>query len=307
LNGHALVDTKLAGDKANGVIIPGLGRQKGRIGLQAHTGQVRFRNIEILELSQTPPTTRPKSVTGGIGGSPASGAGSTNQTLAGEPPVPPAGPVVATEEEWKSLFNGKDLAGWQGDSVHWSVQDGAITGKTTPTTTLKGFNTCLVWQGGKPSDFELRLKFRIQGGNSGVQYRSKVLDPAKGIVSGYQADIDTSGQYTGINHEEKGRGILVERGQKVEIDASGKKKVVETLGDKDALLTKVNYNDWNEYTITAKGNHLTHVINGVRMSEVIDNQSSHAATSGVIALQLHAGPLMMVQFKDIWLKKLNSR
>jgi len=213
-------------------------------------------------------------------------------------------PAQGTDAEgFASLFNGKDLSGWKGDSVHWSVEDGAITGKTTPETLLKGHNTFLVWQGGNPGDFELRLKFKIRGGNSGIQYRSKLLDPEKVIVGGYQADIDATGRYTGINYEEKGRGILTERGQKVEIDADGKKNVVATLGDKDELFKKVNPDDWNEYVITAHGNHLTHAINGATMSEVIDNQSAKAATAGILALQLHAGPAMTIQFKDIRLKE----
>lgn len=215
--------------------------------------------------------------------------------------------TAADDEGFVSLFNGKDLAGWQGDSVRWSVQDGAITGKTTPETVLKGYNTFLVWQGGKPGDFELRLKFKIQGGNSGIQYRSKLLDPERFIVGGYQGDIDSTGRYTGINYEEKGRGIIAERGQKIEIGADGKKNVAATLGDKGELLKKIKPDDWNDYVIIARGNHLTHIINGETMSEVIDHQSSKAADSGVLALQLHAGPPMTVQFKDIRLKELKSK
>jgi hypothetical protein len=213
----------------------------------------------------------------------------------------------ADDEGFVSLFNGKDLEGWQGDPVRWSVQDGAITGRTTPETVLKGYNTFLIWQGGQPGDFELRLKFKLQGGNSGVQYRSKLLDPGRFIVGGYQADIDSSGRYTGINYEEKGRGINAERGQKVEIDADGKKHVIATLGDKDELLKKIKSDDWNDYVIIARGNHLTHIINGETMSEVIDNQSSKAASSGILALQLHAGPPMTIQFKDVRLKELKSK
>ncbi len=220
--------------------------------------------------------------------------------LAATAPVPAPG---AEEPGFVSLFNGRDLSGWEGLSPHWSVEDGAITGRTTPQTALKGHNTFLVWQGGSPADFELRAKFKLQGGNSGIQYRSKLLDPAKVIVGGYQADIDTTGRYIGINYEEKGRGILTERGRKVEIGADGKKEFTE-LGDKDELLKKIDLAGWNEYTIIAKGNHLTHMINGVVMSEVIDNQSSKAQTAGILALQLHAGPPMVVQFKDIRLKEL---
>jgi hypothetical protein len=210
----------------------------------------------------------------------------------------------AADEGFVSLFNGKDLSGWAGDSVHWSVEEGAITGRITPETVLKGHNTFLVWQGGRPANFELKIKFKLQGSNSGVQYRSKVLDAEKFIVGGYQADIDATGRYIGINYEERGRGILVERGKRVELGPDGKKTVFGTLGDKDELLQKIKLGDWNEYTIIAKGNHLTHIINGTPMSEVIDNDPSKAMASGVIALQIHQGPPMVVQFKDIWLKEL---
>jgi hypothetical protein len=219
-------------------------------------------------------------------------------------PRPGAAQPSADEQGFVSLFDGRDLAGWAGDGVHWSVEGGAITGRTTAETALKGHNTFLVWQGGKPTDFELRARFRLQNHNSGIQYRSKLLDPEKFIVGGYQADIDATGRYIGINYEERGRGILTERGQKVEISPDGKKSVVAELGPKDELVKKIDLGGWNEYTIIARGNHLTHMINGTAMSEVIDNQSSKAATAGIIALQLHAGPPMVVQFKDIRLKEL---
>jgi hypothetical protein len=212
--------------------------------------------------------------------------------------------ATADDEGFVSLFNGKDLEGWQGDMTRWSVQDDAITGKTASETLLEKYNTFLVWQGGEPADFELRVKYRIIGGNSGVQYRSRVIDDEKFIVSGYQADIDSSPRFTGMNYEERARAFLAERGQKVEIAADGTRNVVESLGDKDELQKKVKNEDWNDYRIVAKGNHLSHYVNGVQMSEVIDHQENKAATSGIIALQLHAGPPMTVQFKDILLKEL---
>ena len=213
-----------------------------------------------------------------------------------------AAPAQAADEEgFVSLFNGKDLSGWAGDA-HWSVEDGAITGQTTPETLLK-YNTFLIWQEGKPSDFEMRLKYRIVGGNSGVQYRSKILDEQKYIVGGYQADIDAALKYAGMNYEEKGRGIQAQRGEKVTIGPGGDKKV-EAIGDRDELREKIKVEDWNDLVIVAKGNRLTHSINGVKMSELIDNQSDKSAESGVIALQLHQGPPMKIQFKDIRLKEM---
>ncbi len=209
---------------------------------------------------------------------------------------------AAADDGWIKMFNGTDLAGWQGFTTHWSVQDGAITGTTTPDKALK-HNTFLIWQGGQPANYTLRLKYKIVGGNSGVQYRSHVVDEAKFIVGGYQADIDSTPRYTGINYEERGRGILAERGEKIRIDGSGKKHLIGTFGDRGALQGKIKIEDWNDYRIEARGNRVSHFINGVQMSEVIDHQKDKAAVAGVIALQLHQGPPMVVQFKDIELKK----
>jgi hypothetical protein len=209
------------------------------------------------------------------------------------------GPAAGDDDGFVSLFNGKDLSGWKGDS-HWSVQDGAITGTTT-SETLLSYNTFLIWEGDNPADFELRATYRIVGGNSGVQYRSKVIDESKSIVGGYQADIDSSPRYSGINYEERGRGILAERGQRVTIAADGSKQV-EQIGDQDELQKTIKNEDWNDYVIIARGNHLQHYINGVLMSEVIDNQTDKAAASGVIALQVHQGPPMTIQFKNLRLK-----
>jgi hypothetical protein len=212
------------------------------------------------------------------------------------------GVTYAQEEGFVSIFNGKDLAGWRGDKNFWSVQDGALTAKTTPENLLK-YNTFLIWEGGKPADFELRAKYRIVGGNSGIQYRSRVIDEEKFVVSGYQADIDSKDQYSGMNYEEKARTFLAQRGEKSTIGADGKKEI-EKIGDKAELQAKIKKEDWNDYRIVAKGNHLQHYINGVLMSEVIDNQKDKAATSGIIALQAHQGPPMTVQFKDLRIKEL---
>ncbi len=206
------------------------------------------------------------------------------------------------DEGYESLFNGKDLSGWKGDMSRWRVEDGAITGFTTPDNLLK-YNTFLIWKGGEPADFELKLKFKIVGGNSGVQYRSKVIDADKFVVSGYQADIDSGPRYTGMNYEEQGRTFLAQRGERVEITDDGKKTVTK-IGDPEKLQAKVKKEDWNDYTIVAKGNRLVHIVNGEVMSEVIDNQKDKAAGSGVIALQVHQGPAMKVQFKDLQLKRL---
>jgi len=207
--------------------------------------------------------------------------------------------------EDKNLFNGKDLTGWKGLDF-WSVEDGCITGRTTKEKPTKG-NTFLVWQGGEVGDFEFTFKYKIVGGNSGVQYRSKVVDEKAFVVGGYQADFEAGKTYSGILYEEKGRGILAQRGQKTVIkdgEKPGKAKVEVTgeVGKSAEIQAKIKAEDWNEYRIVAQGGHLQHFINGVQTVDVTD-QTAVGAKKGILALQLHAGPAMVVQFKDLVLKE----
>jgi 3-keto-disaccharide hydrolase len=198
------------------------------------------------------------------------------------------------------LFDGKTLTGWDGNPKLWSVVDGAIVGRTTPENPTKG-NTFLIWRHGLLCDFELRLSWKIEGGNSGVQYRSR--DYGKWVSGGYQADIDANHRYTGILYEERGRGIMVNRGEKVE-RGPGQSVVVEKVSSDAAVGEAVNRDGWNEYVITARGNTLTQTLNGVPTMVLIDNEKAKAASCGVLALQLHAGPPMTVRFRSIRLKRL---
>lgn len=224
-------------------------------------------------------------------------------------------PARASETGFKSLFNGKDLSGWDGQKDFWSVREGAITGRTTAEKPLKS-NTFLVWKDGTPANFELRAQFRLTAqndknqANSGVQYRSKVLDPVTFVVGGYQADIDSTGKYSGMLYEEKGRGILMGPGDKIRIGpipAGQKKAAVEKLGTATPaaeILAAYKLGEWNEIVIIAKGNHLQHFINGKVTADVTDNDDSMGAKSGVLALQLHQGPPMTIQFKNVRLRTL---
>lgn len=211
-----------------------------------------------------------------------------------------ASPLSA--QETREIFNGKDLTGWRGNPELWSVEDGSITGKTTAEKPLK-FNTFLIWEG-KVSNFELEFDYKIgKEGNSGVQYRSKVVKEEDFIVGGYQADIDASLQYAGINYEERGRGILAQRGQRVTYDKAGAKKE-ESIGDGKELGKAIKSEDWNHYKLVAKGNKLSHYINDKLMSEVIDDQEGKAAAEGILAFQIHQGPPMVIKFKNIKLTEL---
>ena len=212
-----------------------------------------------------------------------------------------------------SIFDGKTLDGWDGDPKFWSVKDGAITGQTTRDTPAKA-NTFLVWKGGDVTDFELRLSFKITPNNeigfanSGIQYRSKLIDPICFVVGGYQADMEAGKDYTGILYEERGREILAQRGQKVVIrpnpDDTNQFKidVVGSLGTPEELQSHIKPNAWNEYVIVARGNHLQHFINGHQTVDVTDEQPAKAAKAGILALQLHAGQPVTVQFKNLRLK-----
>lgn len=205
----------------------------------------------------------------------------------------------------KPLFNGKDLTGWEGNAALWSVQDGLLTGKANHTPETKiNHNTFLVWKDGKVGDFELTLKYKIIGGNSGVQYRSKLEPDGKfgPVVKGYQADFEAGKTYSGILYEERGRGILAQRGQKVTIEKDAKPVEAGKVGDSNEIQATIKSEDWNEYKVVAKGNHLQHFINGKQTVDVTDNDDVKGAKEGILALQIHTGGPMTVQFKDIILK-----
>ena len=236
--------------------------------------------------------------------------------------------AAAADAGFQPIFNGKDLAGWEGNPDFWSVRDGAITGQTTTEKTTKG-NTFLVWKAGKPANFELRTRFRLTAqneknqANSGIQYRSKVLDAATFVVGGYQADIDSTGKYAGMLYEERGRGILMSPGQTIRVSAPDAAAVAAAQADKKAkgkakakveilgtatkpeeILAAYKLGEWNELRIVANGQRLQHYLNGKLAADVTDTDATAGAKDGVIALQLHQGPPMTIQFKDVQLKTL---
>jgi len=214
-----------------------------------------------------------------------------------------------TEDGFVSIFNGKDLSGWDGAPDLWSVKDGAITGQTTVEQPAKE-NTFLIWTNGVVTNFELRCSFKLLPGddagfsNSGVQYRSRIVKPSYWVVSGYQADMENGTNYTGILYEEKARGILATRGQKVVVHPGNKKEVVGSVGDAQEIEAAVKHGDWNDYIIIAAGNHLVQIVNGHVTVDITDEDEAAAAKSGIVALQIHAGHPMLTQFKNIRLKTL---
>jgi hypothetical protein len=219
---------------------------------------------------------------------------------ADDAPKPTAPPEPA---DMKQLFT-KDLDGWDGNPKLWSFKDGIVRGETTKENNTKG-NTFLIWKGGTLEDFELRLSFRIKTGNSGVQYRSKHV-PSKDndwVVSGYQAEVEDTPGKAGFLYHEKGRGDLCYVGDKTEIGEDGKKKVVGKLGEKAAIAATYKKSDWNDYVIIGKGNHIAQYLNGIQTIDLVDNDPKGRALSGILALQIHAGPPMLVEFKNVRLKQ----
>jgi hypothetical protein len=218
------------------------------------------------------------------------------------------------------IFDGKSLKNWKGDTTLWRVENGSLVGEISPYKALTT-NSFMIWQGGQPKDFELKLEYRItENGNSGINYRSEQLSDVPHALRGYQADIDGKNYYTGQNYEERGRTTLAYRGQKTLIKqpenpggglSEGVKNnawtglvVTQSLGNLDSLKTLIKSEAWNECHLIIKGNRLQHFINGVLMSDVTDNDTVHRKMNGSLGVQVHVGPPMKVEYRNIRLKQL---
>jgi hypothetical protein len=228
--------------------------------------------------------------------------------------------ATGTDPGFISIFDGKTLAGWDGDSTYWRVENGHLVGEVTPATLLHR-NSFLIWRGGRTKDFELKAEYRVSAnGNSGINYRSEEIQGVRHALKGYQADLDGALLYTGSNYEEGSRTTLASRGSRVvlstvtEPGADGtlsahiknnfwtKAESTEPLGQPDSLTAKIKRDDWNEYHLVIKGNRLQHYINGVLMSEVVDNDSVHRKMEGLLGVQVHVGPPMKIEYRNIRLK-----
>lgn len=214
-----------------------------------------------------------------------------------------AGPMIQPLQEtgFQSIFDGKTLHGWDGDSKFWRVENGEIVGETSKDNQPQQ-NTFLIWREGKPANFDLKLDFRLTGFNSGIQFRSIELPDIKYAMKGYQADMDGAEQYTGQIYEERGRGFLAMRGQFTYIGAGGKPGLVGSLGDSNELKGFIHDGGWNSLEIVARGNILIQVLNGHVMSMLIDDDTANRKMDGLIGIQVHRGPPLKIEVRNIRIK-----
>ena len=215
----------------------------------------------------------------------------------------------AADADFRPIFDGKSLASWQGDPTYWRVENGCLVGEITPATLLKQ-NSFIIWRGGVTRDFELKLEYRISGrGNSGINYRSTEVTGQPFALRGYQADLDGQDRnkpplrHTGQNYEERGRTFLARRGEIVRVDANAKPTVIGAVGTSEALAAQIRSDEWNEVHLIARGNVLTHIFNGQVMSVVIDDDPANRRFDGLLGVQVHVGPPMKVEFRNIRLKQ----
>jgi hypothetical protein len=207
--------------------------------------------------------------------------------------------------EVQVLFDGKTLAGWDGDQRFWRIEDGAITGETTPDAALKA-NTFLIWRGGMVADFTMEFSYRIASteGNSGFQFRS--VDRGGFQVTGYQANIELGGRNrNGMLYDEgTGREVLALAGERTRVGDGKVRIATERFAEaKDLFASVKGQGEWNRYRVDATGNRFRITINDVMMCEVTDEAEKQAAKEGIIAFQLHVGKPMKLQLKDLRLTR----
>jgi hypothetical protein len=239
------------------------------------------------------------------------------------------------------IFDGSTLKNWDGDPTFWRAENGTIVGESTAEKPVTE-NTFLIYRGSEPDNFELKLEFKMNSTNSGVQYRSRQLTGAVGkwVMCGYQADIDFANAYTGMLYEERGRpGFLAPRGTVQYAGPNDLKQgqcssglpvaprgqgaggppaaapatpapppplrgQIGQLEDSEALKAIIKVNDWNQFHVIARGNTLIHILNGHVTAVFVDDDQANRSMKGLLGVQIHVGPPMKIEFRNIYLKNL---
>ncbi len=213
---------------------------------------------------------------------------------------------------FEQIFDGVSMKNWDGDPTFWKAENGALVGTSTEANPVKE-NTFVIWRGGEPGDFELKVEFRMSASNSGIQFRSthlpqgsKAGDSAiagKWVLKGYQADIDFGNQFTGMIYEERGRGFLMQRGQAVEIGPDGAPRLIGNLErNADELKALIKAGEWNTVHLIARGNTIMNILNGHVTAFLVDDDAKGRALKGLLGFQIHVGPPMKIEYRNIYLK-----
>lgn len=218
----------------------------------------------------------------------------------------------------RSLLNGQDLTGWDGDPRFWRVEQGELIGETTEANKAEK-NTFLIFRGGEFGDFDLSFKYQVEGFNSGIQYRSKEV--GNWSISGYQSDFEGRNhkvedslvdRFSGMFFEEQGRMFMGQRGQAVIVRSNAEKPkkpridVIGSVGDPIELEKVIKRDGWNEMRVVARGFAFCHFINGRAMSFALDEDAAMRSSSGLIAFQLHSGPPMRIKVKELVIRELDQ-
>jgi Domain of Unknown Function (DUF1080) len=262
--------------------------------------------------AQPSATQQPPATPEGRGQAPGRGEGRGRGGPRGAAPLD-----LADHTGFDSIFDGTTLKNWDGDPAYWRAENGMLVGQTTEANPLKE-NTFVIYRGGEPADFELKVEYRMSATNSGIQFRSTHLPQGtktgangsqviagKWVLKGYQADIDFDNQFTGMIYEERGRGFLMQRGQAVYIGADAKPKMIGDLErNPDDLKSLIKAGEWNNVHLIARGNTLINIVNGHVTAVLVDDDAKGRALKGLLGFQIHVGPPMKIEFRNIYLKTL---
>ena len=242
----------------------------------------------------------------GAGGAPSQSGQAGRGGGRGVAMTPPAPDDLAG---FTALFDGKTLTNWDGDPRFWRVENGVLVGQSTPENVVNP-NSFLIWRGGILKNFELKIDYRFtsgEAGNSGVQYRSKEMpEVGKWVLAGYQADMDPIHRNTGLLYEERGRGFASRPGTITRRVEGGAAKLIGSTGELDAIKAAAMKpsGEWHTYHIIAKENVITQILNGRIINMLIDDEPEKRAMEGLLGLQIHQGPPMQIEFRNIYLKTL---
>jgi hypothetical protein len=278
---------------------------------------VRASDSEPAAAQQPPAGQQPPSETTQRGGGEGRGQGRGEGRGQGRGRGGPRGAAPLNFEDrtgFVQIFDGASMKNWDGDPTFWKAEGGALVGTSTEANPVTE-NTFVIWRGGNPANFELKVEFRMSASNSGIQFRSTRLPQGtksgnglikgKWVLKGYQADIDFGNQYTGMIYEERGRGFLMQRGQAVEVGPDGVSRLIGNLQrNPDELKALIKAGEWNTVHLIARGNTIMNILNGHVTAFLVDDDAKGRALKGLLGFQIHTGPPMKIEYRNIYLKTL---